>query len=1123
MGRKIRFSESAYILAAALIVLSGVSRLRAQGSTTATIIGTVTDSSGAAIAVASVQVKNTGTGITLNTTTDAQGRFRVPNLNIGNYEVQASQMGFQTVVHTGVTLTVGSELVVDFSLPVGQAQQTVTVSGEVSIVETQSAAVGSLVESTQVRELPLNGRNFTQLIALEPGVTQIVAGAPAASMSFAGNGTRYSISGARPTNTAWMLDGQDLLAWWRNVPGAGGLGTSLGVEAIAEFQVLTNLYGTQFGGNGAVVNASSRPGTNGFHGSAFEFLRNNKLEARNFTDGNSPPVFRRNQFGGSLGGPINKDKIFFFGTYEGLRQTQGVTNLITVPDQCAHQFLTSTATPGVCGPPVPQNGTPFGTNPAVRQAIVNTMALWPNTAFNELLAGGAPSGTGQTFVLDRTIGSEDYYLGRVDYNITTKDALFIRYVYDHGNNTTPANNIPLWPELDTSRNHFVTAQYQRIISPKIVNRARIGFERPDEEADAIQSPTVSNGAATPASRTSAGIHPLQFFGTSAGRVDGVVNVGSGVNGVGPNCCLPFYEIPNRFSLGDDLIWTSGSHSVKVGGSATRFREDTFTVILQTPDFEFPTLTGFMQGVAVFTIGQVSDQQAPLSGKGSYKDWRYWVYGLYAEDQWKASRKLTINYGLRYSPTSIMTLARRPTWMLHNPFAANEPWVPERQETNVNPSLRNWDPRVGLAYDPFSDHKTSIRAGFGVFHDVMYSHDLNSWFQPPLLIANQSIFTGLVYPVPFSNIPPASSPNQVVIPTNGSLTILGNGQYWGIHATAYQMQWNLSVQREIIANTVATVAYVGTHYVHGVGQRDFNSPRPCVQSPSEVAAGVPYLLQKDTGCFYNGAPTYSDPSGNPNLRVDPLYDSLPFGDTLADAHYHALQASLNRRFSRGLQAQVSYAFSKSIDNASGAYGPNGGGPASQSFNVAADRGLSNFNRAHNFRLSAVYQLPYHGKGIVGALLGDWELTGIYTYLSGFPSSPASATQRVFADSYGDGRPNVVAGCDLYSGFRTINQWFNTSCYSLQPLGTFGNAGRDTIIGPNLWNLDDSLNKEFPVRQIKESLRVQFRAEAFNILNHPSFQQPNTTIFAGTALNASAGRLTNTTSSPRQIQFGLKIVF
>ena len=388
-----------------LVAVAAVPRL--DGQVTASISGTVTDTSGAAMAEAAVQVKNIGTAITQSVTSDAQGRYRIPDLAIGDYELHVAKAGFQTVIRTGIRLTVGAQPVIDFNLPVGQSQQTVTVQAEVSQVETQSTAVGALVETKQIVDLPLNGRNFTQLLVLAPGVTQIPLGAAGAGSTFYGNGQKYSIAGSRPSGQAYLLDDQDMNNFWNNGPGAGGLGTALGVEAIAEFQTLTNTYSTQFGGNGAVINASSHSGTNGFHGSAFEFLRNNVLESRNFFDGANPPTFRRNQFGGSVGGPIRKDKIFFFANYEGLRQTQILTNLVTVPDQCAHQFLTSTATPNVCGAPIAQNGTPFANNPAVQQAIRNTMVLWPNTAFNELVTGGVPSGTGQAFVNDPNIGSEN--------------------------------------------------------------------------------------------------------------------------------------------------------------------------------------------------------------------------------------------------------------------------------------------------------------------------------------------------------------------------------------------------------------------------------------------------------------------------------------------------------------------------------------------------------------------------------------------------------------------------------------------------------------------------------------------------------------------------------------------
>ena len=1092
-----------YTMSALLGVATiGLSRLDAQASN-ATIGGTVTDSSGATMAGAAIQVKNVGTGITQSATSDQQGRYRVPDLVIGEYEVQAANPGFQTVVHKGITLTVGSSPVVDFLLPVGQAQQTITVEAEVSQVDTQSTAVGALVEGAQIRDLPLNGRNFTQLMTLAPGVTQIPLGAPGAGSTFYGNGQKYSIAGSRPSGQAYLLDDQDMNNFWNNGPGAGGLGTALGVEAIQEFQTLTNTYSAQFGGNGAVINASSRSGTNAFHGSAFEFLRNDKLEARNFFDGASPPTFRRNQFGGSVGGPIKKDKAFFFVNYEGLRQTQVVTNLVTVPDECAHQFLTSTGTPNVCGPPVAQNGTPFATNPAVQQSIRNTMALWPNTAFNELLAGGNPSGTGQAFVLDPNIGKENYVIARMDYTFSTKDTLFLRYVLDKAtrNFTT---GIPYWPELDTTRDHFATIEERRVISPKVINSAHVSFARTWEDANVYGSPTVSNGVVSPGTITSTGIHPLQFFGTAAGREDGTIATFSGLTAIGASTTLPFYLVPNKFTYGDDVIWTSGSHSVKFGGNAMRLQENTWAPFVVGGNWTFPNLTAFLQGSASQVQGQVSDVQNPTAD--ATKDYRYWIFTPYIDDQWKVTSKLTVNLGLRYSPTTMIGEIRHQMYNLINPTIPGGEFVPVKTSTATNPSLHNWDPRVGLAWDPFADHKTSVRASFGMFHNVVYSRDLNYWLQPPFLTATQTSAQGLLYPNLFSNLGPGA--NVVNVPTGGTLSIT-NGDYYGVHSTPYQMQWNFNIEREIVTNTVLTVGYIGTHNLHMFIQRDFNYPVPC--------------LAPNSGCFYNGAPTYASATGVPNPRLDPQYNSLQLADNLADSHYEALQTSLDHRFSHGWQMQVSYTFSKSIDNGSGTYGLDGGGISSQPLNAAVDRGLSNFNRTNNFRVSGVYNLPYRGHGFTGGVLGGWELTGVFTYLSGAPFNPTSAPNRVFTGTGSNtGRPNVVAGCNLYSGFQTLNAWFNTACFTLQPLGTYGDAGRDTIIGPNLWNLDNALDKNF---RVSEKFNIQFRAEAFNIMNHPSFQllPANTQVFAGTALNASAGKIQATNSSPRQIQLALKIVF
>ncbi len=425
--------------------------LGAQG-TTATILGTVVRRFRRSNRGCIIEVKNVGTGATQTTTSDSQGRFSAADLGVGEYEVQASKAGFSTVVHKGITLTVGAQSVVDFALPVGQTQQTVTVEGQVSQVETTNSSVGALIDQRQVRELPLNGRNFQQLIYLAPGVQVITSTAP--DREAGQRGVHVRVRDRDPEGQAILLDDEDLQNFYRR--GVGTVtGTSLGVEAIAEFQTLTNTYSAQFGGNGVVVNSVSKSGTNAFHGSVYDFLRNSALDARSpFDPGSSPPPFHKNQYGGSLGGPIKKNKMFFFANYEAIRQLLGESKIITVPD-AAHRGPAASVT-----------------NPVTRQAIANTLAIFPLPTFGF----NATAGSGQYTEVANQIVHENYFLGRWDYNVTDKDSIFLRYVLDKQYLLDPfppsGSLLPLWPETDYNANHFSTLEWRRIISPTIVNTAR---------------------------------------------------------------------------------------------------------------------------------------------------------------------------------------------------------------------------------------------------------------------------------------------------------------------------------------------------------------------------------------------------------------------------------------------------------------------------------------------------------------------------------------------------------------------------------------------------------------------------------------------------------------------------
>ncbi|HEY6342886.1 MAG TPA: TonB-dependent receptor [Bryobacteraceae bacterium] len=665
------------MLAALALVLP--SRLNAQGATSATVLGTVTDSSGAVVPNASVQVKNVGTDQVRQTTADSQGRYTIADIPIGNYQAQASAQGFQTTLRTGIILTVGAQTVVDFSLSVGQAQQTVTVEATVSQVDTVSTTVASNVEQKQINDLPLNGRNFTDLIALAPGV---------ASGSQIGNGgfnllygleNNFSVSGARSEGQAYLLDNTDVHGFWAHGSGSGVMGTTLGIEAIAEFSVLTNTYSAQFGGNGAVVNTASKSGTNSFHGSAYEFLRNSALDAANWTDnasGLGKPPFRQNQFGGSFGGPIKKDKLFFFVNDEELRKSQGQTVIALVPDANAH------------------NGIVNGVSVPINPAIAPILALYP------LPTASAGPGVGTIGEVASTVGNENYLLTRIDYTLSNKDSVFVRYIRDSAGIAYPFLGSPIaprWPEVGDTGNHFATVEWRRLISPAMVNLLRFSFTR-TKETDTEQHPDQ-----TPA---------LDFFPIRG--QNGGVNI-TGLSSMGPSIFAPLLEAQNKFPLADDVFWTHGGHSLRFGADISRVQTNFMQQGWWGGFYTFPSVTSFLEGVPSLFTG-------PEPGMtDSSRDFREIDMAAYVADEWKVLPRLTLNLGVRYDFVSNPTTDLQPLNTVINP-----PFGTFQRVPNVfasNPSLHNIGPRVGIAYDPFGDHKTSIRAGFGIFYDPIEAREL----------------------------------------------------------------------------------------------------------------------------------------------------------------------------------------------------------------------------------------------------------------------------------------------------------------------------------------------------------------------------------------------------------------
>ncbi|HLI84881.1 MAG TPA: TonB-dependent receptor [Bryobacteraceae bacterium] len=998
-------------------------------------------------------VKNTGTSVSSTTVTDGEGRYTVPDLGIGSYEIQVSKTGFQTSVRTGITLTVGSAPVIDLQLAVGQASQTVTVSAEASLVETTNASVSSLVNSTQMRELPLNGRNFEQLILLAPGVSTYPAGGSSALTSVA---NAYSIAGARPEGYSNTLDGEDMLNWWQRNAGGDVTGTSLGIDSIAEFQTLTGTFGAQYGGNGAAITAVTKSGTNDFHGSAYEFLRNSDLDSRGFFDAGSPPPFRRNQFGGTLGGPIQKNKVFFFANYEGIRQVLDTTYINYVPSATLRQGI--------------YNGTQYTVNPASSAMLL--LYPQPNAPYN--------ANVGIYQFVGPQITPEDFGVIRIDYNISAKDSLFGRYQADFGTRTT-YGGMGLWPTDDVTHNQFLTIGEHHVFSPTLINSFYSSYSRP------------VTGETQPTEHQA-----LQIF--TPAREDAYISMPIGLSPLGAAFINPFQYIQNKFTERDDLTWIHGAHTIMAGLTFRREQLNPYAYTYWNGFYLFTSMPNFFSGNPASFTG------APNGGTNTYRAERDLRFTPYIQDDWKITNRLTLNLGLRYDWES------NPI-EIHNNFynAVGPPFGTQFQNVPHafvrNPSNRNFDPRVGLAWDVFGNHKTAVRAGFGIFHDTYQTYTFSSAYltNPPYLTENQ-VFTN-------------GDPNWPTPFVGGGTPLLSNtnGTYYGIHTTPYSLQYTLSIQQQLPANTLLTVGYQGTRGVHLLAFHDFNAPIPTVTN------GVYSFVHPDAA-----NPKILDANPAP----DPNFGSLDMLDTSSYSAYNALQLGVQHRMSSNLVFQFSYTWSHCIDGSYAYAGLGGNNVTSANTNPylwSTDKGTCSFDLRHNIAGNVVYLLPFKGNRLVEG----WQITGIQAWHTGVPFSLGEGTQPYLNNNFDTPRPDVIAGCDIYAN-QNVHQWYNPACFTASPYGTLGDLGRNALIGPGYVETDLGVMKD---TKITERVSIQFRAELFNLFNHPNFNYPVTSVFsAGSAAtnylatpNATAGQITSLVGSgglsnvARQTQFSLKLLF
>ncbi len=1032
--------------------------------TTASLSGTIFDESGAILPGATIRIKHVETGSARTMVSDDQGRYKAVALEPGSYEASAELSGFQTSVRSGIKLAVGQEAVINFSLKVGEITERIVVVAQAPLVETASSAVAHLVDDKKIRDLPLNGRSFEQLATLQPGVVSI----PTAGRSISqGQGRKISIAGSRPTQVSFLLDGTDINDTFNNTPGSAA-GNLLGVETVREFQTLTSSFSAEFGRSaGGAINSITRSGTNELHGTLFEFHRNSALDARNFFDidpdnptaRSDPPAFKRNQFGFTVGGPIKKDKTFFFSSYEGLRERLGLSEVARVPTAEARQ------------------GRLPGRAPiAVAPAIKPVLALYPLPNGPELSGG-----VGLFFSSPTRPTDEDFFVVKIDHNFTDRDSFFARYSFDDARFVTP-DELQAFQEHGESRAQYFTIEEKKIFSPRLLNIFRFAYNR-----------SVVAQFDTPIAADVPFLVPNQ---PAIGVAFGPINV-TGLTTLGTGGTNPKHFFHNLFEFTDNVSFTSGGHSFKFGFNAKRIQLNFISEFTTGAQYRFTSLANFLQARA-------QRLEIQLPGVDTQRGLRQSLFGFFIQDDYKVTRKLTLNLGLRYEFITVPTEVNGKVANLRDPLRDAQTTVGD--PFFENPSLLNFAPRVGLAWDPTGSGKTAIRAGFGIFHDQILP---------------------FAYRNPMSRVPPFWEQGFLSNPPFPPDFSAAFGARRRIDIFSFRpeqpnrIQYSLTIQREILPETVIQVGYVGARGLHLI-------------RPQEDDTAVPFTDAQGRHFFSVDAQGRSL-----HQRRNPNFGNIRNRHTDTNAFYNSLQLQVNRRFSRGFQFQAAYTLSKSIDEAASSVGGTDfvteQGTLQDADCRRCDRGLSPFDVRHAFVLNFTYDLPFGSDlgGAVRAIIGGWQVNGILTTASGNPFNVVLGFDRAgqLTRSGGDAqRPNLKPGASNNPRLGSPDLWFDPSVFDLAPPGYFGNLGRNTISAPGLATFDFALIKSF---RISEERSVQFRAEFFNLFNRANFAVPaDLEIFSGVSrvggrelpvLNPAVGRIEETTTTSRQVQFGLKLVF
>jgi Carboxypeptidase regulatory-like domain len=1072
------------------LLIAAVSNAQVVGGT---ISGIIVDVTGAVLPGAHITIRNQETGGMRQLISDTSGAYAAPSIPVGVYTISVTHEGFAPQTRTGISLTVGQAVRIDLTVRLGNVSEEVTVTDTPSSVNLSTQQISGLVDERQVKDLPLNGRSYDQLITLNPATVNYTAQrSGSVGTSNSSVGSMFAVSGRRPQDNLYLLNGIEYTgASLINVTPGGTSGQLLGVDAVREFNVVSDTYSASYGKRqGAQISIVTASGTNTVHGSAYEFVRNSFFDARNYFDQARIPEFQRNNYGASLGGPIRANRFFLFGNYEGYRQNLGITDVTLVPDSQARQGLL----------PDPNNPSGPRKNYGVANGVAPLLNLWPAQNGPELLdAKGNPTGIGEAFSNPTQHIREDFGTARFDANFTSRDLLFAVYTADDSAANTPTQN-PLSLINESLREQVISVQEQHVFSAHLLNTARIGYSRASffflgSIPSSIQDNTPGFLAGKPTGA-------IVIAGSTAS------NGSSQITGAGANVGSNNATARNLYTVDDHVFYSRSHHQIEVGVWLQSVQSNDDLAQNQFGQASFASLATFLQGtVKTFTV---VPNPTPLN-------WRSFMGAAYLEDTWHLSPRLELRGGMRFESTNGWNEAhgRASQYNFTNGVINTTPTTGS-SALSINRAKFLPEPRLGIAWNVFGNGKTSLRSSVGVHHSLLDNLDYRLDQAAPY----NTTFS-------YANVPVAS-------PISGAPGLISPSNVQTDIFTPAVVSFAFSVEQQLDQATSLTVGYVGSHGYHQILSEDQNEPASVICSAaSSCPAGTA------TGTIYY--PTI--------VKANPLVANTTSWTSGGSSNYNALELDLRRNLSHGLQLRANYTYAKNLDDGSAwNTSVSANTPAFVSYpgNPSLDYGPAATDIRHLAAFNATYELPV-GRGhllmssaspLIDHAVSGWSLSTIATLQTGFAFSPQLGYNPTGSgDTRNPIRPNFnpnFIGIPYTSGSTAdrVAQFFTPGAFTAPMYGTIGNLGRDTLVGPGYADWDLSLLKS---TLLTERTRLQFRAEFFNVLNHTNLQTPNEVVYTNgptqgtvasqttTAVQSPTAGVITAASTSRQIQLAVKIIF